>query len=88
MKDNLLTEMQPLINERLGRFYNRDTEYKQAIKNESELFKELEETLSKEQLERVKNYQLAICSTWGICEMIAYKQGMKDMATLIGIDNT
>lgn len=87
MKDNILNEMHPLINERLGRFYNRDSDYKQALENETGLFKELEKTLSKEQFEVVKNYQIAVCSTWGICEMIAYRQGMKDMAALIGIDN-
>lgn len=87
MDTNFFNEMQPTIMERLGRFYNRDYEYKNALNKETESFKQLEEILSESQLQAVKDYQNAICSTWGICEMIAYRQGMRDMAALLGIEN-
>ena len=87
MDTNFLNEIKPIVIERLGRFYNRDFEYKQALKNEAELFNELEKSLSESQFQAVKDYQNAICSTWGICEMISYRQGMRDMAALLGTEN-
>ena len=87
MEKNFFDAIQPNLIERLGKFYNRDCEYKQALKKETELFKQLEESLSGEQLQAVKNYQDAVCRTWGICEMLAYKQGMRDLAAILGIES-
>ena len=65
MGKNFFDAMQPNIIEQLGKFYNRDCEYKQALKEEIELFKQLEGNLSGEQLLAVRNYHDAICRTWG-----------------------
>ncbi len=87
MNKEFLNEMQPNLSERLGRFYSRDCEYKEAIKREMGLFEKLGKSLSEDQLQLIKDYQNAVYATWGICEMIAYRQGMRDMAALIGIEN-
>lgn len=87
MNTEFLNEMQPNLSERLGRFYSRDCEYKEALEKENGIFLKLEESLSEGQLQMVKDYQNAVSRTWGICEMIAYRQGMRDMAALIGIEN-
>ena len=87
MDIDFLNEIQPIITERLGRFYNQDYEYKNALNKENKSFKRLEEILPENQLQIAKDYQSAICSTLGICEMIAYRQGMRDMAALLGIEN-
>lgn len=87
MDTGFFNEMQPNLSERLGRFYSRDCEYKEALERETELFSELGKDLSDAQLQRIKDYQNAVSATWGICEMIAYRQGMRDMAALIGIEN-
>jgi len=46
--DNIFfNEMQPNIMGRPGEIYNRDCEYKQALKHETELFEQLEKDFSK-----------------------------------------
>lgn len=86
MDINFLEEVQPCIMDRLGRIYNRDSDYKESIKRETELFKQLEEELTENQIQLLKNYQGAICATLGICEMLSYRQGMRDLAGILGIE--
>ncbi len=87
MNTEFLNDMQPNLTERLGRFYCRDVEYKKALKRENELFGRLEKSFSEDQLQMMRDYQNALYATWGVCEIIAYRQGMRDMAALIGIEN-
>lgn len=87
MEKTFFDAMQPNLMERLGNFYNRDCEYKQALKEEIDFFKQLEGSLSEEQLQAVKNYHDAICRTSGVCEMLAYRQGMRDLAGILGIES-
>lgn len=85
MEINFFEEMQPCIMDRLGRIYNRDSEYKQSIEKEMELFSQLEANLTENQIQMVKTYQGALCATLGICEMLSYRQGMRDLADILGI---
>lgn len=87
MVEDFFKDSTPCIMERLGRFYNRDDEYRQALKTESEIAEKIENTLSKEHMELVKKYQSAAAATMGVCELLAYRQGMRDMGAIIGIDN-
>lgn len=87
MFENFFKDSTPCIMERLGRFYNRDYEYKQALKTESEIAEKLENTLPEEHMELVKKYQTAVAATMGVCELLAYRQGMRDMGAIMGIDN-
>lgn len=87
MNTEFLNDMQPNLTERLGRFYCRDVEYKEALKRENELFCRLEKSFSEDQLQMMRDYRNALYATWGVCEIIAYRQGMRDMAALIGIEN-
>lgn len=87
MNTEFLNDMQPNLTERLGRFYCRDVEYKEALKRENELFGRLEKSFSEDQLQVMRGYRNAFYATWGVCEIIAYRQGMRDMAALIGIEN-
>lgn len=87
MKTEFLNDMQPNLTERLGRFYCQDCEYKEALKREDELFDRLEKSFSEDQMQIIRDYQNAVYATWGVCETIAYRQGMRDMAALIGIEN-
>ncbi len=86
MDINFLEEIQPCIMDRLGRIYNRDSDYKKSIKKETELFNQLEENLTENQIQLVKSYQGALCATLGICEMLSYRQGMRDLAGILGIE--
>lgn len=79
--------MQPSILERLSRMYVDDCEYQQSIKNETKLYEQLEKGCSEEQIKMIKEYQSALYATWGICESLAYRQGMRDMAEILGIRN-
>ncbi len=85
MNNNFFNEMQPTIIERLGNIYNQNSEYQQALKNEAKLFEKIEGDFSEVQIQTVKSYYNLAYTTWGICEMLAYRQGMRDMAAILGI---
>ena len=83
MEKNILEAFQPNIVERLGEIYWRDDGYREAIEREKEAAERLKETLTEEQMAMVEQYHAAISFTMGICELLAYKQGMKDMASIL-----
>ena len=83
MEKNILESFQPNIMERLGKVYWRDKSYRAAFEREKEAAEYLKETLTKEQMAMVEQYHAAISFTMGICELLAYRQGMKDMASIL-----
>ena len=83
MEKNILESFQPNIMERLGKVYWRDKSYRAAFEREKEATERLKETLTEEQMAMVEQYHAAISFTMGICELLAYKQGMKDMASIL-----
>ena len=66
-----------------GEIYWRDDGYREAIEREKEAAERLKETLTEEQMAMVEQYHIAISATMGICELLAYKQGMKDMVSIL-----
>lgn len=88
MIEDFFKDSTSCIMERLGRVYTHNDEYKHVLRKESVLAEELEHTLSKEHLELVKKYQIAVSATMGVCELLAYRQGMRDMGAIMGINNT
>ncbi len=83
MEKNILETFQPNIMERLGEIYWRDDRYRKTLEREKEAAERLKETFTEEQMAMVEQYHIAISSTMGICELLAYKQGMKDMASIL-----
>ena len=83
MEKDILEAFQPNIIERLGEIYWQDDSYRAAIEKEKELAERLKETLTGEQMAIVEEYHTAISSTMGICELLAYRQGLKDMAFIL-----
>lgn len=83
MAENIFDALMPCLIERLGRIYNRDDEYQQDINREMEIFNHLAESLTGEQKKQLEEYQTATCATAGVCEILAYKQGMRDLATIM-----
>lgn len=83
MEKNILEAFQHNIMERLGEIYWRDDGYRAALEREKELAGRLKESLTEEQMAMVEEYHTAISSTMGICELLAYRQGMKDMASIL-----
>ena len=73
----------PEFMERLGKIYWRDDGYRAALEREKEVVERLKETLTEEQMAMVEQYHIAISATIGICELLAYKQGMKDMVSIL-----
>ena len=69
--------------ERLGDCYCQDDDYKRSIQKEATLSEQLKESLSEEQSALAKEYQSAASATMGICELLAYRQGMRDMAGIL-----
>lgn len=83
MEKNILEAFQPNIVERLGEVYWRDDGYRAAFEKEKELANRVRETFSGEQMDIVEQYHIAISATMGICELLAYRQGMKDMVSIL-----
>lgn len=87
MGKKIFEEMQPGIIERLGEAYNRDPEYKRAVEEESKWYKKMQESLvGEEQMRFFNGLCAAISAKNGICEMLAYEQGMKDLAAMLGMN--
>ena len=83
MEKNILEAFQPNIVERLGEVYWRDNGYREAFEKEKELAERLKEIFTEEQMAMVEENNTDISSTMGICELLAYRQGMKDMASIL-----
>lgn len=78
MEKNILEAFQHNIMERLG-----DDGYRAALEREKEAAERLKETLTEEQMAMVEQYHSAISATMGICELLAYRQVMKDMVSIL-----
>ena len=83
MEKNILKAFQPNIVERLGEVYWRDNGYREAFEKEKEPAERLKEIFTEEQMAMVEQYHSAISATMGICELLAYRQGMKDMVSIL-----
>ena len=83
MEKDILEAFQPNIMERLGKIYWQNDSYRAAFEKEKELAERMRETFTEEQLAMVEQYHTAISSAIGICELLAYRQGMKDMASIL-----
>ncbi len=83
MEKDILDAFEPDIMERLGEVYCQNAEYKQSLKEERELSGKLKEGLTEEQAVAVEKYYASISATMGICELLAYRQGMRDMAVIL-----
>ena len=83
MDKNIFEAFQPNIVERLGECYCQNDSYKQSLIKEKEIAGRLKESLTKEQMSLMEQYHAAIYGTVGICELLAYRQGMRDMAAIL-----
>ncbi|MCI9298727.1 MAG: hypothetical protein HFI10_14980 [Lachnospiraceae bacterium] len=85
MRKNYFEEMQTCIMERLGKIYNEDDEYLRKLDRENELERQMENVLPRKYRKVVEEYHDAVCDSWGVCEMLAYQQGMRDLADMLRI---
>lgn len=83
MDNGIMGAFEPYISEQLGEIYNRNYDYKEAIISEYEIFERLQKDLTEEQKQTLEEYQEATSHTCGICEKLAYRQGMRDMVFLL-----
>lgn len=83
MEKSIFKAIQPDLMERLGECYCQDDDYKRSIRRESELSEQLKENLSEEQTALAEEYHSAVSATMCICELLAYRQGMRDMADIL-----
>ena len=71
------------VTDRLAQIYSQNNGYKEGIDKETKLYLQLKESLTEEQMEIVDKYHAAICSTMGMCELLAYRQGMRDLYAIL-----
>lgn len=87
MGKNILEVFEPCLMDHLGEVYSQNLEYRQNIAKEAQLAEGLEKNFTEEQMEQLKEYYGAVCSTTSICEFLAYRQGMRDLAAILGIES-
>lgn len=83
MGKNNYEELGAAITDHLARVYSQDDRYKEDIKKEAEAYERLRGNLAGEQAKAVDEYFEAVCSTMGVCELLAYRQGMRDMNAIL-----
>ena len=83
MEKNIFKAFQPNIMERLGKCCWQDDNYKQCMEEEKEIAERLRESLTEEQKALMDKYYVAVYNTAGICELLAYRQGMRDMVNIL-----
>ena len=79
MDGDILEDLMPYLTDRLSRAYNKNSEYRQAVENESRIYEQLKEGLTDEQRRQLEGYFSATKETAGVCEKLAYQQGIKDL---------
>ncbi|MCM1217826.1 MAG: hypothetical protein NC548_25320 [Lachnospiraceae bacterium] len=83
---NFFKETEPCLRERLGRVYMNDEEYRESARKEAEYIGRMEKAFTESQFEMVRECHILQYGTLGICEMLAYRQGMRDMAEILGCE--
>lgn len=87
MERNDLTEFNTVVYERLGRLYNRNPEYQKCVEEEKAMFEKLRGRFNEEELLLIQEYHNLTYNTMSICEILAYRQGMRDHAGILGIES-
>jgi len=83
MEKTIFEAFQPGLIERLGECYCQNEDYKQELEKEKELAGQLKETLTEGQMALVEEYHASLSATMGVCELLAYRQGMRDMVSIL-----
>ena len=84
IKDMEVLELiEPLLIDRTGKLYQDNEEYKESTRKEEELFEQLSDKLTEEQVRELDQFLSATNATLAIIEHLAYIQGMKDMLALL-----
>lgn len=83
MEKNFLGVYEACLMGRLGQTYNGNRTYREAVRTEEALFGQLWEGLTEEQQGQLNDWRNAMGHSVSICERLAYRQGMRDMATLL-----
>ena len=83
MEKNIFEAFQPNSMERLGECYCQDDSYKQSMIKEKEIEGRLKESLTEEQMALVEKYYASISATMGVCELLVYRQGVRDMVGIL-----
>jgi len=78
MQGDILEALMPYLVDRLSRVYGRSGEYRQAVEKESRAYEGLKRGLEVGQGDQLDEYFAATRATAGICEKLAYQQGIKE----------
>lgn len=79
MREDVLEAMMPYLVERLGRVYERNKDYRQAIEREDKIYEKLKQGLTQDQKSQLDEYFVATKATAGVCEKLSYQQGIRDL---------
>lgn len=77
MEEDILEDLMACITDRLGRVYNQNEEYRQALETESRAYEQLKRELTEIQRDQLDQYFVAAKATSEICEKLAYQEGIR-----------
>ena len=88
MENDIFTALEPVITERLNNVFSKDQGYKQAVQEESIAYGKLMEGLTENQQKLLEEYFNAVNATVSVLEKLAYRQGIRDLAAILGLGST
>ena len=88
MENDIFTALEPVITERLNNVFSQDQGYKQAVQEESIVYGKLMEGLTENQQKLLEEYFNAVNVTVSVLEKLAYRQGIRDLAAILGLGST
>lgn len=88
MENDIFTALEPVITERLNNVFSQDQDYKQAVQEESIAYGKLMEGLTENQQKLLEEYFNAVNATVSVLEKLAYRQGIRDLAAILGLGST
>lgn len=85
MGNDIFTALEPVITERLNNVFSQDQGYKQAVQEENIVYGKLMEGLTENQQKLLEEYFNAVNVTVSVLEKLAYRQGIRDLAAILGL---
>lgn len=88
MENDIFTALEQVITERLNNVFSHDQGYKQAVQEESMVYDKLMGEIKERHKKLLEEYFDTVNVIVSRIEKLAYRQGMRDLAGILGIYNT
>lgn len=83
MKNEFFEDLQVIMVDRINAAEIKDSDYKNALQAESEIFENLMAQLDKPQQKLLEQFYVLSGATTAVCERISYRQGVEDLSAML-----